>query len=694
MNSFPVDRIRNIGLMAHIDAGKTTTTERILYYTGVTYKIGEVDEGTTQMDWMDQEQERGITITAAATTCSWNDHRINIIDTPGHVDFTAEVERSLRILDGVIVVICGVGGVEPQTEKVWYQADKYRVPRIAYVNKMDRTGADFHDVVAQIEKRLSVPPLPIQLPLGAEDGFRGVIDLVAMKAYHYNGELLGSSFEVTEIPDEELDNARLYHEQLVERVAELDVELLEYFLEKKPIPQELLMKALRRATIDLRLVPVCLGSSFKNKAIQNLLNAVVDYLPSPLEKGGVSGQDPRTGAPVERRLSSAEPLSALVFKIANDSFAGPLVYFRVYSGRMKSGETVFNSTSGERVRLAKILKMHANKREEIDQVSCGDIAATVGIKNVSTGDTLCDERHPVVLDTIQFPAPVMAATIEPRLTADHDKLDSVLAKLSLEDPTLKSYLDRQTGQRIVSGMGELHLEVIQERIRREFGVQTKLGRPRVAYQETVRTAGVGEGRYLKQAAGKNQFAHVVLEVSPGLENGRLSFINKWKNNLLTQSCLAAIESGIRESLDVGVVAGYPINRVTVNLVDGTVQESEGNEIAFKAAAAMAFRNAFANGSPILLEPIMKIEILVQDEYLGEVIGDFNARGGRIVKIDRKGELQIVDGLVPLAQMFGYSKAFRTLTQGRANYSLEFHRLEEMSEEKMNEVLRVQLGTIQ
>jgi len=689
MRTIPVDRIRNIGLMAHIDAGKTTTTERILFYTGVTYKMGEVDEGTAVMDWMDQEQERGITITAAATTCFWKDHRINIIDTPGHVDFTAEVERSLRVLDGAIIVLCGVGGVEPQTEKVWYQASKYRIPKIAYVNKMDRVGSDFFDVVSQIEDKFSVTALPLQLPLGNEENFSGVIDLLTNKAYRTAGELPGDPVEVIDVPAEFVDEARVHRELLVERVAEFDLPVMELFVEKKEVPADLLRAAIRRLAIDSKAVPVIMGSSFKNKAVQNLLDAVVDFLPSPLDKGNVSGTDPRSHKPLTRKLSDEEPMSALVFKIMSDPFVGQLIYFRVYSGVIKAGGTVSVSNQAVRVRIAKLLKMHANKREEIRAVYSGDIAATVGLKEVSTGDTLCDERHPIVLDTIQFPKPVVTATIEPRLSSEHDKLDQVLLKLSLEDPTFKSYADSQTGQMIVSGMGELHLEVLRERIKREFGLQTKMGKPRVAYQETIRQAVTAEEKYIKQTGGKGQYGHVVLQVAPGKE--KFSFINKIKAGALPREFIQAIEQGVREAMEVGVLAGYPVTNVAVSLLDSSLHEDDSVEVAYRIAASLAFKEAFKKGDPILLEPIMKIEIVVQEEYLGDVMGDFNSRGGRVTHLSVKNNLHVIDGVAPLAAMFGYASAFRTLTQGRANYSMEFFQYEEMSEEKMESVLHTQLG---
>ncbi|MBN2345067.1 MAG: elongation factor G [Candidatus Aminicenantes bacterium] len=691
MKGVSVEQIRNIGLMAHIDAGKTTTTERILFYTGVTYKIGEVDQGTAVMDWMEQEQERGITITAAATTCYWKDCRINIIDTPGHVDFTAEVERSLRVLDGAIIVLCGVGGVEPQTEKVWYQATKYHIPKIAYVNKMDRVGSDFQDVVTQIEDKFKVVTLPLQLPLGSEENFSGVVDLISLKTFRFNGELPGARVETDDVPGDLRDEALLHREHLVERLAELDNEVMELFLEKKEVPASVLTRAVRAATIRLQAVPVLLGSSFKNKAVQNLLDAVVDFLPSPADKAETKGFDPKNGRPLRRRLSENDPLSALVFKIQSDPYVGQLLYFRVYSGSIKLGATVLNSRRGQKMRIAKLLKMHANKREEVDAVHSGDIAATVGLKDVSTGDTLCDERHPILLESIQFPEPVVQATIEPRLTSEHQKLDEVLAKLSTEDPTLRSYVDAHTGQAILSGMGELHLEIIQERIRREFKIQTKLGKPRVAYYETVRQAARGEEKYVKQSGGKGQFGHVILEVRPYGGDGKFRFITKIKPGVIPKVFHPAIEQGVREAMDIGVIAGFPITHVEVELVDGSFHEEDSTELAYKIAASMAFKSAFRRGSPIMLEPIMKIEITVQDDYLGEVMADFNARQGKVTHMDLKNGLHVIDGQVPLSLMFGYAKALRTLTQGRANYSLEFLKYSEMSEEKMNEVLKTQLG---
>lgn len=691
MSKIPVDRIRNIGLMAHIDAGKTTTTERILYYSGVTYKMGEVHEGTAVMDWMDQEQERGITITSAATTCFWKDCRINIIDTPGHVDFTAEVERSLRVLDGAIIVLCGVGGVEPQTEKVWYQASKYKIPRIAYINKLDRIGSDYNDVVNQIEDKFGIQTLLLQIPFGEEENFKGIIDLVEMKVFRYDSDFLGATYETTDIPDDYLEEAELHRENLIEKLADFDLEVMELFLEKKPAPIDLLKKAIRSATLQLQGVPVVLGSSFKNKAVQNLLDSIIDYLPSPLDKEDAEGFSPKSNKRISRKLSDDEPFSALVFKILSDPYVGQLIYLRVYSGSIKTGGMVYNSNKQKRVRVSRLLKMHSNKREEVQELFSGDIAATVGISEISTGDTLCDERNQIVLDTITFPEPVINATVEPKLTSDHDKLDNILAKLSMEDPTFKTHIDTSTGQKIISGMGELHLEVIQERIKREFGVAIKIGKPRVAYHETVREKSVSVEEYIQQVAGKNQYAKVSLEVSPAKGDEKAIFKNKIKPGQIPNEFVGAIEEGVMDAMNIGEIAGFPVSNVHVSLVDGDYSDEDSTEVAFKIAAALAFKKAFKQGNPILLEPVMKIEILVQDEYLGEVMGDFNAREGKITKMDNRNGLHILDGLVPLSNMFGYATALRTLSQGRANYSMEFYNYAEMTETKMKDVLKHQLG---
>jgi elongation factor G len=684
-------RIRNIGFMAHIDAGKTTTTERILYYTGVTYKMGEVHEGTAVMDWMDQEQERGITITAAATTCFWKDYRINIIDTPGHVDFTAEVERSLRVLDGAILVLCGVGGVEPQTEKVWYQSAKYNIPRILYINKMDRIGADYSDVVNQIEEKLAARTLLLQLPLGVEENFSGVIDLISMKAYRFTEDVEDFGYEIIDIPEMYLEEAEIHREHLLEKISEMDLEIMEMVLEKKEVREELIKAAVRRICIEQSGFPVVMGSSFKRKGVQNLLDTIVNYLPSPADMGGVKGIHPKTGKETSRKLSDDEPFSALIFKIMSDPYVGQLIYFRVYSGVAKVGSTVYNSAKGERSRLQRLLKIHANKREEVKEVRAGDIAATVGVSGATTGDTLCDERFPILLAAITFPEPVVNATIEPKLTSDHGKLDEVLAKLMSEDPTFKVHTDPNTGQTIISGMGELHLEVLRERIRREFTLNTKMGKPRVAYHETIRVPALGEEEYIKQAAGKNQYGHVKLETAPLPGRERFKFNTKIKTSAVPREFVEAIETGVKESMEVGVLAGFPVINVKVTLLAASYHEEDSTELAYKIAAASAFKKAFREAKPILLEPIMNIEIVVQDEYLGEVIGDFNAREGKVTKMDVKNNLHIVDGLVPLSTMFGYATALRTLTQGRANYSMEFEDYVEMSEKKMQDVLNNQLG---
>lgn len=686
--------IRNIGLMAHIDAGKTTTTERILYYTGVTYKMGEVHEGTAVMDWMDQEQERGITITAAATTCVWNDYHINIIDTPGHVDFTAEVERSLRVLDGAILVLCGVGGVEPQTEKVWHQASKYNIPRILYINKMDRIGAEYHDVVNQLEEKFGAQTLLVQLPLGTEDNFRGVIDLVTMQAYLYTDDSPDSQspYQTIEIPEEYLEDAEFHREHLLETISEMDLEVMELVVEKQEVPAETLKAAIRRICLERTGFPVVMGSSFKRKAVHNLLDAVVDYLPSPADREDITGISPKTGEETSRKLSDSEPFSALIFKVVSDPYAGQLVFFRVYSGVARAGSTVTNTNKEQKVRLQRLLKMHANKREEVREVRAGDIAATVGLGDVSTGDTLTETSHPIILDTIKFPEPVVSATIEPKLTSDHGKLADILEKLTSEDPTFKVHVDANTGQTIVSGMGELHLEVLKERIKREFSMETKMGKPRVAYHETIRESAKGEEEYIKQtAAGKGQYGHVVLKVAPLEGDEKFRFTSKLKQGTLPKEYFEAIEIGIKESMEVGALAGFPVLNVDVTLLDAKYNEDDSTELAYKIAASAAFKKAFREAKPILLEPIMKIEVIVQDEYLGEVIGDLNAREGKVTKMDVKNNLHIVDGLAPLSNMFGYATALRTLSQGRANYSMEFEDYIEMPEKKMQDVLTKQLG---
>lgn len=677
--------------MAHIDAGKTTTTERILYYTGVTYKMGEVHDGTAEMDWMDQEQERGITITSASTTCYWNGYRINIIDTPGHVDFTAEVERSLRVLDGAVVVFCGVSGVEPQSEKVWRQADKYNIPKLAYINKMDRLGSDYSETVLQIEDKFKVDALLLQLPLGKEDKFQGIIDLVSMKAHRFSDDFHVVEYETFDIPEEYKDESEQYREILVEKLAEHDLEIMELFLEKKEISEELIKKSIRRLTLSLKFVPVLMGSSFKNKGVQKLLDAIVDYLPSPKDKEWVTGITPRNNKSVSRKLSDNEPFSALVFKIMNDRHAGQLIYFRVYSGILKSGSTVYNSTKKKKIRISRLLKIHSNKLEDVKEVHSGDIAATAGISEISTGDTICDEREPIVLNTINFPDPVVSVTIEPKLTSHHKKLNEVLQKICNEDPTVKVKSDINTGQTILSGMGELHMEVLRERIKREFGIETKIGKPRVAYRETIREVCEGEEKYINQSGAKPQYAHVMLKLFPIDLEKKYEFEVDVKKSVIPQEFYDPIESGVQEAMEVGTIAGFPVINVKSVLTGGSYDDEESSDIAFKVASSKAFRKAFLNGKPILLEPVMKIELTVQDEYLGDVIGDFNARDGRVTKMDVKNGIHIIDGTVPLSSMFGYATTLRTLSQGRASYSMEFYKYERLSDKKMEDVLKNQLG---
>lgn len=682
--------IRNIGLMAHIDAGKTTTTERILYYTGVTYKMGEVHDGTAVMDYMDQEQERGITITSAATTCFWNNYRINIIDTPGHVDFTAEVERSLRILDGAVIVLCGVGGVEPQTEKVWHQAAKYHVPRLAYINKMDRVGSDYADVLGQMEEKLGAHPLLLQLPMGAESDFCGVLDLIEKKGYQYDGELLGAKYQEVEIPEQYADEFDLHHEHLVEQLAEMDDQIMEAYLEKKNPSPQALREAVRRVTIAQKATPVIMGSSFKNKAIQMLLDSIVAYLPSPADIGDVMGLNPN-GEKEKRSLSEDSPFSALIFKILTDKHAGQLAYLRVYSGSVVAGKTVYNSSKEKRVRLQKLIKVHANKQEEIKSLAAGDIAAIIGGGDLTTGDTLCDENNPIVLDTIQFPEPVVNSTIEPRLTADHDKLQDVLAKLMGEDPTFKVHRDGNTGQNIISGMGELHLEVLKERMRREFKLDVKMGKPRVAYKETVTKAAMAEEIYSKPVSGKNQFAHIVMRVDPNELSNGLAIQMDVSEEKIPAAFHKAIEVGVREAMEVGTLAGFPVSDIMVTITDGAYNREESTDLAFKVASMIAFKEAFRRAEPTLLEPVMKVEVTVQDEYLGDVISDMNSREGRIQQMEHKGVVHLVDAVAPLSNMFGYATALRTLSQGRAVYSMEFFRYERMDDKKKADVMKNVLG---
>jgi elongation factor G len=657
--------------MAHIDAGKTTTTERILYYTGITYKMGEVDEGTAVMDWMAQEQERGITITSAATTCYWNNHRINIIDTPGHVDFTAEVERSLRVLDGAVVLLCGVGGVEPQSETVWRQADKYRVPRIVFINKMDRVGVDPERALEQIRSRLAATPLAIQFPLGREEHFRGMIDLVNMKAYDWGTDLTGGEFSAGPVPAELEPEARRRRSEMLEQLADADEHMMEIYLEGRDAPAEDVRRAIRKATIAGKLVPVLYGASFRNKGVHPLLDAILDYLPAPSDIPPVAGIHPRTHQPETRAAADDEPFSALVFKLQNDSFMGTLAFFRVYSGKAHAGSVFYNSVKDEEERVSRFLEMHANKRKEVKEIFAGDIMAMGSMKNLSTGDTLCAKNRPIVLESIKFPEPVISATVEPKSRVEHGKLHAALAKLAKEDPTIKIATDPQTGQTLVYGMGELHLEIIMDRLAREFGVQVNLGRPQVAYKETFLKAAEGEGRYLRPVGGKSQFGHCRLALEP-LPRGRgFVFANVLKPGLLPREYVAAIEDGVRESLDFGTLAGFPMTDIQATLVAGTYSEADSTPVAFKIAATLAFKDAAAKASPVLLEPVGRLEVVAPDDYLGDIVGDLNARRGKIDGMEMRGGSRVIKALAPIAEMFGYATILRTLTQGRGVFSLEF-----------------------
>jgi elongation factor G len=671
----PLERTRNIGIMAHIDAGKTTTTERILYYTGINYKLGEVHEGTATMDWMVQEQERGITITSAATTCFWRDHRINIIDTPGHVDFTIEVERSLRVLDGAVAVFCSVGGVEPQTETVWRQADKYRVPRIAFVNKMDRLGADFFRVVKMIEDRLGARAVPLQLPIGAEENFVGVLDLVEMQAIVWEEESLGAKFRVEPVPEAMAAEASKYREKLIEAVADCDEAIMEKYLEGKPISENELRKAVRSAALSLKIVPVLCGSAFRNKGVQPLLDAVVEYLPSPLDIPPVRGveQDSRTEG--ERPAKDDAPFAALAFKIMTDPFVGTLTFFRVYSGRLTSGSSVYNSTKGKRERIGRILKMHANKREEIKEVYAGDIAAAVGLKTATTGDTLCDETHPIILESIDFPEPVISIAIEPKSKADQERLGLSLQKLATEDPSFKVRTDEETGQTIISGMGELHLEIIVDRLLREFNVGANVGKPQVAYKETVRKPIEQQGRFVRQTGGRGQYGDVWIKLEPQEAGAGFEFVDAVKGGRIPREYIPAVEKGVREATENGALAGYPMVDVKVTLFDGSYHEVDSSEIAFKIAGSMAFKEAARKANPVLLEPIMAVEVVVPEVFMGDVLGDINSRRGKVLGIESRPAAQAVDARVPLAEMFGYATDLRSMTQGRATYTMQFSHYE-------------------
>lgn len=672
-----LDNTRNIGIMAHIDAGKTTTTERILYYSGINYKIGEVDEGTATMDWMVQEQERGITITSAATTCFWLDYRINLIDTPGHVDFTIEVERCLRVLDGAIAVFCSVGGVEPQTETVWRQADKYGVPRIAFVNKMDRVGADFFRVVQMIRDRLGACPLVLQLPIGSEEHFRGVIDLVQMKAILWGDESLGAKYRVEPIPDELMGQAKKYREKVMEAAADYDESIMERYLDGGEVTEVEIRRAIRKAGLELKLVPVFCGAAFRNKGVQTLLDAVIHYLPSPLDIPPVQGKHPVSQQEEERSPSDSAPFSALAFKIMTDPFVGTLIFFRVYSGVLMAGSYVYNSTKGKKERIGRLLKMHANKREEIKEVYAGDIAAAIGLRNTTTGDTLCDVVAPVVLESIDFPEPVISIAIEPKTKADQERLGLSLQKLATEDPSFRVRTDEETGQTIISGMGELHLEIIVDRLLREFNVGANVGRPQVAYKETVRKEVEQEGKFVRQTGGRGQYGHVYLRVEPQPPGKGFDFVEAIKGGAIPKDYIPAVRNGVRGAMESGSLAGYPMVDIKVTLLDGSYHEVDSSEIAFKIAASMAFKDAVRKASPVLLEPIMAVEVVVPEAFMGEVIGDISSRRGKIVGLDSRPATQVIESCIPLAKMFGYATDLRSMTQGRATHTMQFSHYDEV-----------------
>ncbi|MBV8549812.1 MAG: elongation factor G [Acidobacteriaceae bacterium] len=689
----PLEKMRNIGIMAHIDAGKTTTTERILYYTGRTHKIGEVHEGTATMDWMAQEQERGITITSAATTCQWHDITINIIDTPGHVDFTAEVERSLRVLDGACAVFDAVAGVQPQSETVWRQADKYGVPRICFINKMDRVGADFYHAVETIVDRLSARPVPIQLPVGAEDQFKGIVDLVKMKARIWRDETLGAKYDDVEIPAELLDKAKEYRERLVEAVAESDDALFEKFVEGKPISEQELVAGIRKATIAQKIFPVICGSSFKNKGVQNLLDAVCDYLPSPIDIPPVKGtaiDNPEQH--MERKASDAEPFSALVFKIMTDPFVGQLCFIRVYSGKLNTGDSVLNVSKGKKERIGRLVKMHANKREEIQEVLAGDICAAVGLKQVVTGDTICDDGAPILLESIDFPAPVIQLAIEPKTKADQEKLGVAINKLAQEDPTLHVATDPETGQTILSGMGELHLEIIVDRMQREFNVAANVGKPQVAYRETIRQKAEYDYTHKKQTGGSGQYARVKLRVEPDLEKD-FEFVNAVTGGNIPKEFIPAVQKGVEESLEGGILAGYPLNNVKVTVFDGAYHDVDSSEMAFKICSSICFKEAAAKAKPVLLEPVMRVEVTVPEEYMGSVNGDLISRRGRLEGTEIAGGTHIIKAMVPLSEMFGYATELRSRTQGRGSFTMHFGQYEEVPKNLAEEIINRNKGGI-
>lgn len=687
---FSLDKTRNIGIMAHIDAGKTTTTERILYYTGRIHKIGETHEGASQMDWMEQEQERGITITSAATTASWKEHRVNIIDTPGHVDFTVEVERSLRVLDGAVTVLDAQSGVEPQTETVWRQATTYGVPRIVFINKMDKIGADFLYSVGTLHDRLQANAHPIQLPIGAEDNFNGIIDLVEMNARFYANDL-GTEITDGEIPEDYKELAEEWHMKLVEAVAELDEELMEKYLGGEEITKDELKAAIRKGTLDVEFYPVVCGTAFKNKGVQLMLDAVIDYLPSPLDVPPMTGVLPDSDEEVLRKPDESEPFSALAFKVMTDPYVGKLTFFRVYSGTLKSGSYVQNSSKGKRERVGRILQMHANSREEISEVYCGDIAAAIGLKDTSTGDTLSDEKHQVILERMVFPEPVISLSVEPKSKADQDKMGQALAKLQEEDPTFRAHTDQETGQTIIAGMGELHLDILVDRMRREFNVEANVGAPQVSYRETFRQSAKVEGKFVRQSGGRGQFGHVWIEFSPNEEGAGFEFENGIVGGVVPREYIPAVEAGLRDSLDNGVIAGYPLIDIKARLFDGSYHDVDSNEMAFKVAASMALKNAISKVNPVLLEPIMRVEVVIPEEYMGDIMGDITSRRGRVEGMDARGNAQVVRAMVPLAEMFGYATSLRSNTQGRGVFSMHFDHYEEVPKSISEEIIKKNKG---
>ncbi|HBG22770.1 MAG TPA: elongation factor G [Peptococcaceae bacterium] len=676
--------MRNIGIMAHIDAGKTTTTERILFYSGRVYRIGEVDDGAATMDWMVQEQERGITIMSAATTCQWRDIQINIIDTPGHVDFTAEVERSLRVLDGAVVVFDAVAGVEPQTETVWRQADHYQIPRMAYLNKMDRVGADFHHAVTTMQNRLQANAVPVQLPIGSEDSFRGIIDLVEDKAIIYHDEL-GRNFDEVPVPEEHIGEKRLYREQLLEALSEFDDTLMTNYLEGEKITDTQIKAAIRQGVLTGGFIPVFCGSSYHNKGVQPLLDGIIDYLPSPLDVPSVTGKDPETGEDVSPKVDDSEPLAALAFKVQTDSYVGKLVFLRIYSGTLKTGETIYNATKGKKERVGRLVKMHANHRQDISEAYSGEIVAAVGLKGTATGDTLCTEDQPIILESIEFPEPVITVAIEPKTKADEDRIGVALHRLAEEDPTFRTFTDNDTGQTLIAGMGELHLEVIIDRLLREFHVDANVGKRQVAYKETISRNARGEGKYIKQSGGHGQYGHAIIEIERLQAGQGFEFEDRTTGGIIPNEYIPAIRDGIREALDGGVLAGYPLVDIGAALVGGSFHEVDSSELSFKIAGAFALRDAVEKGKPVLLEPIMKIEITVPEEYLGDVIGDFGSRRGRIESTEMRGNYQVVKGQGPLAEMFGYATELRSLTQGRGNYVMQYHHYAQVPEQVMQQL---------